>query len=107
MMPKVWNKRDTNVPKDAIYVGRPSKWGNPFKITKERPRMETIEQYREYITYQIRVGKLDIDELTGRDLVCWCAPLPCHADVLLGLANPDFSKIKNEGQTDPEATGSD
>jgi len=29
---KVWNKRDKNCPKDAIYVGRPSKWGNPFKI---------------------------------------------------------------------------
>ena len=84
---KVWNKQDPNCPKDAIYVGRPSKWGNPFKIgDNSRSREEVIEAYRHWIggsPYLIN----SLEELRGKDLVCWCAPLPCHADVLLELAN--------------------
>jgi len=88
-MPKVWNKRDKNCPKDAVYVGRPSKWGNPFKITREHSRQDVIGQYENYIIDKLACHKLDIAELRGKDLVCWCAPAPCHADVLLELANQE------------------
>lgn len=83
-MPRVWNKRDPNVPGDAVYVGRPTKWGNPFVIGKDGSREVVIAKYATYI-----VGRYThkLHELRGKDLVCWCHPLPCHADVLLDLAN--------------------
>lgn len=85
-MPKVWNRRDKNKPGDAVYVGRPSKWGNPFKIGKDGTREQVIEAYRLWL---LRDNPLcsQLPELKGKDLVCWCSPLPCHADVLLELAN--------------------
>jgi len=87
-MPRVLNKRTDSIPPSAVYVGRPSKWGNPFKFpTKFCPtREDCIEAYRLHIT--CGEGKdLPLDELRGKNLVCWCAPLPCHADILLELAN--------------------
>ena len=80
-MPKVYNKR-SSYPKDAVYIGRPTKWGNPFVIGKDGNRQEVIDKYIVYI-----VDRKDVEELRGKDLVCWCAPLPCHGDVLLELAN--------------------
>ena len=90
-MPKVWNKRDPSCPKDAIYVGRPSKWGNPFTIGKDGTREEVLQKYRDHIDNLRHTSDLFIfdlyNEITGKDLVCWCAPKPCHADVLLEIAN--------------------
>ena len=90
MMPKVWNKRDKNVPKDAVYVGRPSKWGNPFTVERYG-RGTAIQMFAEWIGHHENAGfKLGVDaklELKGKDLVCWCAPRPCHADILLEIAN--------------------
>lgn len=85
-MPKVWNKRN-KYPPDAVYVGRPSKWGNPYAIGRDGPREQVIQLYREWIDNMILLGKRDVSELRGKNLVCWCAPLPCHADVLFELAN--------------------
>lgn len=90
MSPQVWNKRDPNVPPDAVYVGRPTKWGNPFEIGRDGDRADVIRQYRAYIDnlrYTSDLFVADLDELRGKDLVCWCAPLDCHADILLSLAN--------------------
>jgi len=90
-MPKVYNKRDKNIPPDAVYVGRPTKWGNPFVIGKYGDRDEVIRKYRSYILDRYLDEKdpiaREMVELTGRDLVCWCSPKPCHADVLLEIAN--------------------
>lgn len=87
-MPKVYNKRtDKNIPPDAVYVGRPSKWGNPYKVGKDESREEVIAKYADWLDGMICNNLLDLDELQGKDLVCWCAPLPCHADILLELAN--------------------
>lgn len=92
-MPKVWNKRDPNCPKDAVYVGRPSKWGNPFKIGDESyypgtpmTREDAVEHFRASV-YSPWLHAEIRKELAGKDLVCWCAPKPCHADVLLEIAN--------------------
>ena len=92
-MPKVWNKRDSNIPKDAIYVGRPTKWGNPFVIDLDGTREEVIDKYRNWLATKALTdfavyGNVTIKtELRGKDLVCWCAPEACHADVLLEIAN--------------------
>lgn len=83
--PKVWNKRDPNVPADAIYVGRPTKFGNPYLIGRDGSRAEVIQKYTD-IAIDLLAGN-ELEELRGKDLVCWCAPLPCHADILLKLAN--------------------
>jgi hypothetical protein len=96
-MPKVWNKRDPHCPKGAIYVGRPSKWGNPFSHLstsvaryKVKDRNAAISAFEGMLTNAPHLLK-DLEELRGKDLVCWCAPLPCHADILLRFANMEMS----------------
>jgi len=86
-MPVVLNKRRDKIPPDAIYVGRPTKWGNPFRIGRGGTREEVCTTYEGWINNQITAGFMSVEELRGKDLVCWCAPLPCHADVLLEIAN--------------------
>ena len=84
---RVLNKRTDEIPTDAIYVGRPSKWGNPFIIGKDGTREEVIAKYADWLDGMVYNGILDLDELMGKNLVCWCSPLLCHADILLELAN--------------------
>jgi hypothetical protein len=71
---------------DRVYVGRPSKWGNPFVIGRDGSRDEVIAKYRAWIVRQPALMAA-LHELRGKDLVCWCAPERCHADVLVELAN--------------------
>jgi hypothetical protein len=67
-----------------VYIGRPSKWGNPFSEGKDGTRAEVIEKYREYIMSNKEL--LDqLDELEGKVMGCWCKPLPCHGDILIEL----------------------
>ena len=67
-----------------IYVGRPSVWGNPFVVGKDGTREECIERYRTWIVTQAElIGRLH--ELEGKVLACWCAPKPCHGEVLVEL----------------------
>jgi len=75
-------KRD----KFDVYIGRPSKWGNPFPLEDESERLRVIEQYRRWILTQPELMAA-LPELRGRVLGCWCAPKPCHGDVLVELAN--------------------
>lgn len=90
---KGWRK-----PEGAIVVARPSKWGNPFRVgevverrsgrsERVRDRAHAVALYRRWLFHQERSLNL-VPELAGRDLACWC-PLdqPCHADVLLEVAN--------------------
>lgn len=90
---------------DAVIVARPSKWGNPFRAggtTRVHPdgavSVSTVEEsvrlYRFWVEGTIEVpgvmrpGTAEVETLAGRDLACWCRPeSPCHADVLLDLAN--------------------
>lgn len=87
MIPKVFNKKYTSFfPPNCVYIGRPSKWGNPFEIGKDGTREEVIQKYESYLLMDNKLMN-DLHELKGKDLVCWCSPLPCHGDVLLKLAN--------------------
>lgn len=84
------------MPANAVYVGRPTKWGNPFMVGTlshdDPPQSLTAEEavalYEEQIDEILEMADASLEELRGKDLVCWC-PLnkPCHADVLLRLAN--------------------
>lgn len=89
--PCVINRR-SGKPYD-VYIGRGSKWGNPFshqRGTRARYVVATREAaaaaYERYIFQQPQLmGALH--ELKGKRLGCYCAPLACHGDVLLRLAN--------------------
>jgi hypothetical protein len=69
-----------------VYIGRPSKWGNPFCIGPDGDRETVIRKYRHYITHDPDLLAA-LSELRGKRLGCYCAPLPCHGDVLVELAN--------------------
>jgi len=71
-----------------IYIGRGSKWGNPFVIGRDGTREEVIRKYEQYLTNNIELMN-DLHELKGRVLGCWCSPLPCHGDILSKYAS-DF-----------------
>jgi len=109
---KGWRK-----PEGAIVVARPSKWGNPFRIeyrpANETYRWVVLSSFKGHIlgahetkaeaaaqaveVYELQIGPLGgyeipgdliVSELAGKDLACWCKPGdPCHADVLLEIAN--------------------
>ena len=104
MTPERIQRRRTKgwrMPPNTVYVGRPSKWGNPYPVGEElesvpfvdadyparhfRTAEEAVECYREALPYR---RDLDVSELRGKNLACWCpSDRPCHADVLLELAN--------------------
>lgn len=86
-MPRVLNKARDGVPEGAVYVGRPTRWGNPYKIGPHGDRTEVIRQFEKHMEDKPYLWDAAVRELRGKDLVCWCAPLPCHADVLLRVAN--------------------
>jgi len=89
MIPRVWSRRAgaPQPPPGAVYVGRPTKWGNPIPLDRELNRMEVLARYRTWLLSQPALMKAAREELRGKDLVCWCAPRACHADVLLEIAN--------------------
>lgn len=64
-----------------VYIGRPSKWGNPFVIGRDGNREEVIAKYADWIQSQPELLS-SLDELRGKSLGCYCAPLPCHGDIL-------------------------
>ena len=73
-----------------VRIDRKTKWGNPFEIGKDGTRSEVIGKHRTWITEgEGRYLLKDLHELKGKTLACWCAPLACHGDVLMELANDD------------------
>ena len=82
------NKLVVHCKKDKydVYIGRPSKWGNPFMIGRDGTREEVIIKYSDYILDQPALLK-DLPLLKSRILGCWCSPRACHGDVLAELAN--------------------
>lgn len=75
------------LPTNTKAVHRPSKWGNPFKVG-EVGRAAALEMYKAYILKKLEDGELNISELKGKNLACFCSlEEDCHADFLLKLAN--------------------
>lgn len=80
-----------------VYIGRPSKWGNPFThkadLVKKNPKLilvgsveEAVESYHKWIVKQPLL-LADLHQLKGKRLGCWCKPGCCHGDVLAELAD--------------------
>lgn len=76
-----------------VYIGRPSKFGNPFTHIKDKQtkaefivetREEAVEKYREWILNQPELLS-SLHELDGKTLGCWCKPKSCHGDILVEL----------------------
>ena len=65
------------------YIGRPSKWGNPFSVSVYG-RERCIKMYEAAIRKRPDL-LVKLSELDGQIGVCWCAPLACHGDVLIKL----------------------
>ncbi len=87
-MCRVLNKHHAGVPAGAIYIGRGSKWGNPFRIGPDGDRETVIVRHAAWLREQHHLLRA-LDELRGKDLVCFCAPRACHGDLLRRLANAD------------------
>lgn len=118
-MPERIQRRRTKgwrMPEGAVYVGRPTKWGNPFRAhqdksgiwrvidnngvdyplesnTRRTALIKAVSLYSSELHYWSDLHQ-SLAELRGLDLVCWCPvvdtfgqPFPCHADVLLFAAN--------------------
>ena len=85
-MCKVLNTHQAGIPANAVYIGRGSKWGNPFRIGPDGDRAAVIAKYERWLAQQPHRCRAR-DDGRGRDLVCFCAPRPCHGDLLLRLAN--------------------
>lgn len=81
-----WKTKVVNCKKESydVYIGRQSKWGNPFVLGQDGTREEVIAKYEVWIQTQPKLLKA-LPELKGKTLGCWCAPLPCHGDVLVKL----------------------
>lgn len=85
--PVVVNVRnvDRNAP-GVEYIGRGSKWGNPFRLRKEADRNRVIREYAHYILKQPALLRaIEQGELDGKRLACYCRPKRCHGDVLVCL----------------------
>lgn len=97
--------RGFRLPANAVNVARPGRWGNPFVIGRDGTREQCVAMFYQLargfvdlgnahvevddqLTYFCRLRR-HISDLAGHDLACWCAldGKPCHADVLLHLAN--------------------
>lgn len=77
------------MPAGAVYVGRPSIWGNPYQ-TSAMTRDQAVRFFRVRCDRLSRTmsGHADLEKLRGKNLACWCRlDQPCHADVLLEYAN--------------------
>ena len=102
-MPKRIQRKRTKgwrMPEGVVYVGRPTKWGNPYESNgSDLLSHELVAMYGAWLNSQPLLRDAAIAHLRGKDLACWCPlvdkngdPVPCHADVLLEIANREESK---------------
>lgn len=109
-MPQRIQRRRTKgwrIPEGAVYVGRPTKWGNPFRVGKEIPFLPGRKVQDNLHAVSLFVGSAPQNEqlvaaakaeLKGKNLVCWCSlRVPCHADVLLKIANAEIYDGRRDG----------
>lgn len=80
---KVLNKNKDTIPENSTYIGRPSKWGNPFVMRSENDRDSVCDQYQKWLYSQPELMIAAVKELRDKNLVCYCAPRRCHGDTLM------------------------
>lgn len=84
-----------------VYIGRPSKWGNPYSHKdgtlakfKTKTREESIVLYEQYLLNNEYLMSC-LPELRGKTLGCWCKTkpeIPCHGDILMKYANGEYNE---------------
>ena len=84
-MLSVFNVKHRNAPKGAVYVGRGTPYGNPYRIGVDGTRTEVIEKFRVYAIDRLNQNPNWLYDLRGKDLICHCVPEVCHANVLMEL----------------------
>ena len=92
MSPKRIQRKRTKgwrMPANTIYVGRPSKFRNMCRVGVDvQTNEQAVFHYKRNVLHDEKYKALVRDELKGKDLACWCRlDQPCHADVLLDIAN--------------------
>lgn len=82
-----WHAREAGP--DTVFIGRPSRWGNPFRIGTHGNRQEVLDKYIWWFIQkdQAALRAACRKELRGKKLACFCAPLPCHGHVLAYYAD--------------------
>lgn len=100
------------LPENTVYVGRGSKWGNPFPFDHQRylGKAWAVAAYGQWLTTTLKglgLVREHLSELRGKNLACWChSDEPCHADLLLALANeePAHAEAQPDDAADPGRT---
>lgn len=87
--PLLWNKHHRNAPKEAVYIGRGSPWGNPFVIGIHGTRDEVVDRYEQSVLSNPEMIAEIKKHLRGKHLVCFCTPQRCHGEILLAIANEE------------------
>lgn len=109
-------RKDGEVVQDCeIYIGRrltmggwnlpESIWHNPFEIKKYKSREVVLKMYRDYLTTNKKLMAL-LPTIYGRVIGCWCAPEPCHGDIIAELAEIDH-RNRAKPKTKPDEETSD
>lgn len=80
-----------------VFIGRPGKWGNPFRIGADGSRDQVIEKFREWLIRRPALLR-DLDSLRGRVLGCRCVPHRCHGEVLAELADLGEDLLDRRGR---------
>lgn len=91
------------MPANTVYVGRPTKWGNPYVVGQSISQYtgdvcnaaEAVEEFKTDLENGLleNVKLRDLEELRGKNLACFCRlDQPCHADVLLSMANAKLNR---------------
>lgn len=98
MATKVIHRKDwpRGVRGQFVLIGRPSRWGNPFVIGSDGDRSEVIRKHREWFLKRLteEPGLVEtLRSLRDKKLVCYCAPKPCHGDLLAELADMDRHEL--------------
>lgn len=78
-------------PENTMRVDRASSWGNPFVMGIDGDRDEVCNKFEVYAKHRLKMQPDWLLALRGKDLACWCAPLRCHAETLLKMANKEKS----------------
>lgn len=81
-----------------VYIGRGSRWGNPYKIGPDGDRAEVVEKYKHFLWRKIKAGEVsleDLIDLDGKRLGCFCAPQACHGDVIVKFIEWAKKELEN------------
>ncbi len=79
----------------SVYIGRGSKWGNPFVIGKDGSREAVIRKYKRYL-WESKELMSSLEELDGKTLGCFCSPQKCHGDVLIAARKWQLSQTEDD-----------